>query len=178
MSWCSSSVESCRTQHFGQINKSRHSTNLCLGAIRTLVPSPLFMPSVAPMPQAGCCHHKKPLALNEHRHHNPHLAEMKSGTLPPATDQTTGVANAKVDAGSTQPTATSASTLDRPPCRPHVHVAAEQQDPRDVAPASVSALTTFSSSHDLPSRAAAPPQLGAPAARGEEALSNAHRVME
>jgi hypothetical protein len=66
--------------------------------------------SVFILPQAGCSHHKQLVVLNEYRHDHPHLAETKSKPVPPATDQTTGVANAKVDTGFTQPTATSGST--------------------------------------------------------------------
>jgi hypothetical protein len=66
---------------------------------------------VAPTPQAVCSHHKQPIALKERRYHLPHLTEMKSGPLPPATDWTIGANNAKLDVGSTQPTATSVSML-------------------------------------------------------------------
>jgi hypothetical protein len=31
------------------------------------------------MPQAGCNHHKQPVALSEHRHHHPHLGKWRAG---------------------------------------------------------------------------------------------------
>jgi hypothetical protein len=54
-----------------------------------------------PSPQPGFIHHKQAVALSEHRQHHLHLAEMKRGLLPPATNQRAGIANAKVDGSST-----------------------------------------------------------------------------
>jgi hypothetical protein len=54
-----------------------------------------------PSPQPGFIHHKQAVALSEHRQHHLHLAEMKRGLLPPATNRRAGIANAKVDGSST-----------------------------------------------------------------------------
>jgi hypothetical protein len=51
------------------------------------------------MPQVVCSHYKQPILLSEHHHQDPHLAEMNSGLLPPATDRTTSAANTKVEWG-------------------------------------------------------------------------------
>jgi hypothetical protein len=85
-----------------QINEGRHQSDLRLGTRGTLGTAPIIHVNlVAPSPQPGFIHHKQAVALSEHRQHHLHLAKMKRGLLPPATNRRAGVANAKVDGGFT-----------------------------------------------------------------------------
>jgi hypothetical protein len=85
-----------------QINEGRHQSELRLGVRGTLGTAPIIHVNlVAPSPQPGFIHHKQAVALSEHRQHHLHLTKMKRGLLPPATNRRAGVANTKVDGGST-----------------------------------------------------------------------------